>query len=86
MHVVIIIILLLCIMNTILLMKHMHKFDKYHYKEGYFPVGPTDTRFGPYEGITSCSGYGVRVVRNPNVAIGDDSSIFYGQDVKLDKK
>lgn len=92
MHVVIIIILLLCIMNTLLLMKHMHKFDKYHkhhlkhYKEDYFEVGPTSTRAGPYEGITSCSSWGKRNVRDPNAIIGDDSSIFFGSKVKVDDK
>jgi hypothetical protein len=73
---VIIIILLLVIVNTCLLVKHMYNCRQ---REGYFETKDrTTTRVGPYDGITSCSSFGVRNVRDSNLPIGDDSSIFNG--------
>jgi len=46
-------------------------------KEG-FEVDRTSTRVGPYEGITSCSSWGVRNVHDSNRPIGDDAFIFNG--------
>jgi len=70
---VIILILLLCITNTVLLIIHMNKKSM----EG-FNVDRTCTRVGPYEGITSCSSWGVRNVYDSNRPIGDDAFIFNG--------
>ena len=73
-----------------LLMKHMHKCDKYmkrvhhgsvHSKEDYFPVSDTDTSYNPYDGVTFCSAWGKRNVHDKNIRIGDDSAIFYGKDI-----
>ena len=75
---VIIIILLLCIVNTFLLLKHMYDMKKHNNCEGYFEVDRLSTRVGPYDGITSCSGVGVRNVRDKNRSIGDDSFVFNG--------
>jgi hypothetical protein len=75
---VIIIILLLCIVNTFLLLKHMYDMKKHNNCEGYFETDRTSTRYGPYDGITSCSGIGVRNVYKQNRPIGDDSFIFNG--------
>lgn len=47
--------------------------------EGFFPTNDrTSTRVGPYDGITSCSSWGVRNVHDPNRPIGDDSFVFNG--------
>ena len=75
--VMIISILLLCIINTILLVNHMlHKCDNL---EGFFDTGDrTSTRYGPYEGITFSSGMGARNVYDGNRPIGDDSFVFNG--------
>ena len=75
MKVIVIIILILTIINTCLLL------SKYHYQqtEGYFDTSNrTTTRVGPYDGITSCSSFGVRNVHDSNRSIGDDSFIFNG--------
>jgi len=86
-HIILFIILLLCLINTMLLMKHMHKCDKYMKhpnngtKENYFPVSDTDTSYNPYDGVTFCSAWGKRNVHNKNIPIGDDSAIFYGKDI-----
>ena len=76
---VIIIILLLCIVNTFLLLKHMFDMKKCGNSEGFFDTGDrTSTRVGPYNGVTSCSGIGARNVHDSNRPIGDDSFIFNG--------
>lgn len=76
---VIIIILLLCIVNTFLLLKHMYDMKKHNNCEGFFDTGDrTSTRVGPYDGITFCSGVGARNVYKQNRPIGDDSFIFNG--------
>lgn len=73
---VIIIILLLCILNTFLLLSHMKKCKN---TEPFFDTGDrTSTRVGPYEGITSCSSWGGRNVNDKNRPIGDDAFIFNG--------
>jgi hypothetical protein len=75
---VIIAILLLLIINTCLLVYNCNQ----NKKEGYFnTMDRTTTRVGPYEGITSCSSFGVRNVRDSNLPIGDDSFIFNGPNV-----
>jgi hypothetical protein len=75
---VIIIILLLCIVNTFLLLKHMYDMKKHNNCEGYFETDRLSTRYGPYEGITFCSGVGARNVYKQDRPIGDDSFIFNG--------
>jgi len=75
---VIIIILLLCIVNTFLLLKHMYDMKKHTNCEGYFEVDRLSTRYGPYEGPSFCSGVGARNVYKQNRPIGDDSFIFNG--------
>ena len=75
---VIIIILLLSLLNTFLLLKHLRDCKK-HDKESYFPVDRLSTRVGEYDGITSCSGVGARNVYEKGArGIGDDSFIFNG--------
>ena len=70
---VLILVLLLCIVNTILLLRQSR-----HYRESYFPTNDrTSTRVGPYVGTTSCSSWGVRNVREKS-SFGDDSSLFNG--------
>ena len=51
-----ILIVFICLVNMILLIKHMK--DMRH-KEPY-EVDPTSTRVGPYEGRTFCTGIGIR--------------------------
>jgi hypothetical protein len=75
---VIIAILLLLIINTCLLVYNCNQ----NKKEGYFnTMDRTTTRVGPYEGITSCSSWGIRNVRDSSRPIGDDSFIFNGPNV-----
>lgn len=70
---VLILILLLCIVNTVLLLRQTQ-----HYREPYFPTNDrTSTRVGPYDGVSSCSSWGVRNVREHS-SFGDDSSLFNG--------
>lgn len=75
---VIIIILLLCIVNTFLLLKHMRDMKKCDKCEGYFQTDRLSTQYGPYEGISFCSGVGARNVYKKDRPIGDDSFIFNG--------
>jgi hypothetical protein len=79
---VIILILLLLFLNTFLLLKNMNdnsKNSKCQPVEGFFePANRTMTRVGPYDGITSCSSWGVRNVYDGNRPIGDDAFIFNG--------
>jgi len=75
MKAVLILILLLCAVNTVLLVLHMKKMHQF---EG-FKVDRLSTYVGPYTGVASCSGVGVRNIHDSNLPIGDDSSIFYGQ-------
>jgi hypothetical protein len=75
---VIIAILLLLIINTCLLVYNCNQ----NKKEGYFnTMDRTTTRVGPYEGITSCSSWGIRNVHDSSRPIGDDSFIFNGPNV-----
>jgi hypothetical protein len=72
---VIIAILLLLIVNTCLLVYNCNQKQT----EGYFnTMDRTTTRVGPYEGITSCSSWGIRNVRDSSRPIGDDAFIFNG--------
>ena len=79
---VIILILLLLFLNTFLILKNMNdnsKNSKCQPVEGFFePANRTMTRVGPYDGITSCSSWGVRNVYDGNRPIGDDAFIFNG--------
>ena len=75
---VIIIILLLCILNTFLLVKHMshmRKCNQENYSGG--DVGyTTHTYVGPSQGVAFCSGAGNRVINlNPEET---DALIFNG--------
>jgi hypothetical protein len=73
---VIIAILLIVLFNTILLMRHMYKKDCNCNKENFDTNDRLSTRYGPYNGITFCSGVGARTQNNPNRKIGDDSALF----------
>ena len=71
--IVLCLILVLCIVNTFLLVRHMNKVH-----ESFETHDRTSTRVGPYDGITSCSSWGIRNVRDKEHPIGDDSFIFNG--------
>jgi hypothetical protein len=76
---VIIIILLLCILNTFLLVKHMSHMRTCK-QENYADSGvgyTTPTYTGPYQGVAICSGVGNRVVTSGN-AEATDALIFNG--------
>lgn len=79
---VIIIILILCIVNTFLLLKHMHNMKKCGKCEGFFETDRLSTRYGPYEGPSFCSGVGARNVYKKDRPIGDDSFVFNGPNTK----
>lgn len=81
MKVVIIIILMLLLFNTFLLIKHIY-FSKPNVERFFEPANPTMTRVGPYEGISSCSGIGIRTIYDNKRPIGDDSFIFNGPSTK----
>jgi len=67
-------ILFTCLLNSFFLIMHMNKV-----RESFETNDRTSTRVGPYDGITSCSSWGIRNVRNnKDRPIGDDSSIFKG--------
>ena len=56
----------------------MHKKDyncNYN-KENFDTNDRLSTRYGPYDGITFCSGVGARTKNNPDRKIGDDSALF----------
>ena len=71
--IVLCLILVLCIVNTFLLVRHMNKVH-----ESFETHDRTSTRVGPYDGITSCSSWGIRNVRDKDHPIVDDSFIFNG--------
>jgi hypothetical protein len=73
---VIIAILLLVLFNTILLLRHMHKKNCNCNRENFDTTDRLSTRYGPYNGVTTCLGVGARTV-NKNTKIGDDSALFY---------
>ena len=81
---VIIIILLLCILNTFLLVKHMSHMRKCNQENYSDDVGyTTHTYVGPYQGVAFCSGAGNRTINtNPNT----DAWIFNGPPEYKDKK
>ena len=66
-------ILLVCLINTFLLVKHVNKVH-----ESFETHDRTSTRVGPYDGVTSCSSWGIRNVNKGDRPIGDDSFIFNG--------
>ena len=83
---VIIIILLLCILNTFLLVKHMSHMRKCNQENYSGDVGyTTHTYVGPSQGVAFCSGAGNRVINlNPEET---DALIFNGPPKdKKDKK
>lgn len=77
----IIIILLLCIINTVLLIVHINDMKKQ--KEPFFEVDRLSTRVGPpLSGRGSCSSWGIRNVSDEDSYIKNDQSIFYGPKTK----
>jgi len=72
--VILFIILFVCLINMILLVKHMK--DMKHHKESYFEVDRNSTRVGPYEGKSFCSGWGYRTKSHDKEVV--DKDIFYG--------
>lgn len=75
---VIVAILLLALFNTILLLRHSSQqkcnCNRQNCNKENFETDRLSTRYGPYEGISFCSGIGARTI-NKNKK-GDNSDLF----------
>ena len=80
MNILLLLIVVILLVNTFLLCKHMKDMKHMKMKEGYFEVDRLSTRYGPTDGPSFCSGMGVRNVTNKNkYPIGDDDSFLFGK-------